>query len=804
MGDAQTPAFGAVLRRLREAASLSQEGLAERAGLSTNAISALERGERRRPYPHTVRALADALGLDAADREALTGAVPRPRPAPTGASPAVPVSRLPDPPTPLVGRTADLAAVTAALGVGARLLTLIGPGGIGKTRLALAVAAQAAPAFPGGPVFLPLASLTDPALFLATLGAALGVRADDEGALAATLGAALRARQPLLLLDNCEHLLPALAPAIGALLRDCPGLVILATSRAPLRVHGERTWPVAPLALPQLDHLPDLGGIAGSPAVQLFLQRAVAVRPGFAPTAANAATLAAICRRLDGLPLALELAASWLRLLTPTTLLARLDRALPLLAGGARDLPARQRTLRDTIAWSHDLLAPAERRLFRRLAAFAGGWTLDAATAVTIDHARDDRMPDVDALGGLAALLDASLIGRAPVPPADDAEPRFVMLETIRAYALERLAQEPSGAGEEAATRDRHAAYYLALAERAEPELFRADQRAWLDLLGDERANLRAALGWFLARGQAGSAARIGAALGQYWAIRGPIEEGRDWLTRALNAGTTRDARITARAKQALATLDTTQARFASAAAHSAAALPLARAAGDRQTVAAALAMLGYAAAILDGDIARSTAQLEESAAISRELGQGWAVGSTLFGMAMAALRLGDRSRAAELLPVCAAALRTAGSWWYLAGCLLTEAQLALDTGESARAATLCREAIGLSRRLGDAVALPHMLAGLASARAQMGQAARAARLFGAAEALLAQNGAAIEVMAAREAHERYLALARAGLSPDDFRVAWEAGQALSPEVAIATALDEPASSSPGRVSPPP
>lgn len=405
MSETENTGFGARLHQLRERAGLTQEALAVRAGLTAKGIAALERGRRQRPYPHTVAALADALGLTTEERSTFVDST-RPRGEAAASAPrtasGTAVMPPPRPATPIVGRASEVVAIAALLRAPTtRLLTLVGSGGSGKTRLALAVAAELAADFPDGIAFVPLAPLTDPALVLPMIEAALGLVDTGARELFAAVRGTIGDRRLLLILDNCEHLL-ASAPTIAELLLACPRLQFLTTSRAPWRLRGEREYPVFPLGLPDLRHFPTLAELENNPAIALFTARAREVSPDFALTRDNALSLAAICRRLDGLPLALELAAARLRLLTPNELLARLDHALPLLAGGARDLPARQRTMRDTVAWSYDLLTPAERTLFRLLAPFVGGWALPAVEAVAAP------MVDLDALLELLANLASS------------------------------------------------------------------------------------------------------------------------------------------------------------------------------------------------------------------------------------------------------------------------------------------------------------------------------------------------------------------------------------------------------------
>ncbi|MDF2760135.1 MAG: hypothetical protein K0S99_2769, partial [Thermomicrobiales bacterium] len=425
---------GELLRQHRIAAALSQEALAERAGLSVRAIGDLERGVHQVPRLETVRLLADALALGEARRaELLAAAHPQVRASvdrqrERSQSPA----RLPVPPTRLIGRETEVAAMGHLLAQDdVRLMTVTGPGGVGRTRLALHAAADLLGTFPDGVWFVDLAPVADPALVPAAIAQVLGVRAEGSQPLVQVLSAFLRAKAMLLVLDNFEHVLDA-APVVSGLLRDAPGLKVIATSRAPLRLRGEREIPIAPLPVPDPRCHESLEHLSHYDAVRLFVARAQDARPDFTMTNETAPAVAEICARLDGLPLAIELAAARVKLLSPPALLSRLDRRLPLLTDGARDAPARQQTLGSTIAWSYDLLSPSEQALFCRLTVFARGIALDAAEdAVNLSG-------DVDVLSGLAALVDESLLRESESVLG---EPRFTMLETIREFGLDALTE---------------------------------------------------------------------------------------------------------------------------------------------------------------------------------------------------------------------------------------------------------------------------------------------------------------------------------------------------------------------------
>jgi len=716
--------------------------------------------------------------------------------------------------TSFIGREDEVAAVAALLRhAGTRLVTITGVGGAGKTRLALQVAAALLDDFPDGVLFVDLAPLTDPTLVASAIAHVLGISETGARPLAQSLAIALHDRATLLLLDNFEQLMPA-AALVAELLAACPRLRLLTTSRAPLRVTGEREYPLAPLPVPE-DGRTAPGVAAQNAAVALFVDRARAVLPGFGLTDGNAAAVAAICARLDGLPLAIELAAGRARLLPPEALLARLERRLPLLVGGARDAPLRQQTLRNAIAWSYDLLGPAEQALLRRLAVFVTGFGLEMAEAVCSAEAGAAG----EVLEGIATLAEHSLLQPRP---AVAGEPRFAMLETIREFALERLAES----GEEAAVRERHARALLALAEASEPGMKGAQHGVWQARLTADRDNLRLALGWLRAKGQIEEALNFVGAL-WLWFHTGATQEDRRQieellaLPAAAGCGAARARALFTAGRVALqyGLSRTSVARFAGSAARW-------RELGDSRS--RALAQAGQAAALSYSEPAAARLLAEDSVAALRSSGDQFGLGWALDAQVMSVLNGGDPDAAKPLCEEALAIFSELGDPWAPARPLFYLGLIAFAQGDDAEAIALAERSIALERASGARLVLPHgiELAGRAALRrgevgraeAALAEALRlrwedgilwgtaqnlsafglsavargalpaAVRLFAAASALESASETGLRP-AYRADAERALRSAREELGEGGFAQAWREGRALTPAQAVAAAL---------------
>ena len=602
-----------------------------------------------------------------------------------------------------------------------RLVTVTGPGGIGKTRLAVQVASGLVEHFPGGTHFVSLSSLSDPGLIASVIVQTLGIREAGGQSpleiLKENLQDSLRAPM-LLLLDNFEHLVQA-APTVAELLAMGPNLKILVTSRAALHVYGEHEFPVPPLALPDSRSMPSVEVLSQYPAVALFVQRAVAAKPDFELNRENASAVTEICARLDGLPLAIELAAARVKVLSPSSMRTRLTSRLQLLTGGARDMPQRQQTLRAAMDWSYDLLSAAEQKLFRRLSVFVGGCTLEGVEAVC--DTKGDL--DLDLLDGMASMVDKSLVQQVEQAKG---ESRFVMLETIREYALEKL----EASGEEALTKRAHAAYCLVLAEEEATEQSGAEGAEWLERFAVEHDNFRAGLEWLTETGDAEWGLRLGAALFRFWEMREYLAEGRDRLGKLLKlAGAAAPTKARARALFAAGVLAGEQGDYASADALIRESLDIARQLGDKQGVAVSLNALAVIARDR-GDVPVARSLFEESLVLWRELGDQKAVARSLSNLANIVKLQGDNARARSLYAECLSIFRGLGDRTGVAWSMNYQGDVARDQGDSAAARTLYEQGLAIFRELGDRWGIAGTLADLGSLAREQGNYPTAHSLY--------------------------------------------------------------------------
>lgn len=738
-------ALGGLLRRYRDAAGLTQEELAERSGVSARTISDVERGLRDGVYRETAARIAVGLGLAGDERTCFEAAARRrrPRPGQPAEEDRKPPGTPPVPPTRLIGRERELAAILARLrDPQVRLLTLTGTGGIGKTRLAVEASAALGGDFPDGVCFVSLAQTRDAALVASLVARALGVNPARDP-VAGLIKTHLGTRRVLLVLDTFEPVLDA-APFVADLLVSCPGLTVLTTSRAALRLRAEHEFAVLPLGL-----------AADGPAAVLFSERALAIRGDLNVRGSAAPVVAEICRRLDGIPLAIELAAARVKHLPVTALLDHLDHRLGVLTGGAQDLPPRQQAMRNTIAWSYDLLDVGSQALFRRLSVFAG-WTLESAQRVC---AASD--PAVDVLTSLSTLVDHSLAILADEPSA---AARYAMLDVVREYAAELR----DAAGETPVLADRHAVCFTALAEEAEPALRRSGQLAWHRALDTELPNLRQAFRWSLRRQDAGRALRLASAMWMFWLWQGGFAEGRRWLADALGLPSGQDPAARAKALWGAGWLAYHQGDYRDTATLAGELLDLAPHTGHPLDQRNGLALRGMAD-MADGRHHDAMTAFEQGLGICRRLGTPWPLATSALNLGTAAMHAGDLERAEELLAEARVRYQELGDDAYHGRATRHLATCRLLRGRSQSAAELLRTCQTPPPGNGGQWDLAENLEELSLITAATGDPRRAATLAGAAAAIRGRTGTQPHPFD-RALAEPYLTLARTD------REAWDSG----------------------------
>jgi non-specific serine/threonine protein kinase len=801
------PTFGALLRQHRLAAGLTQEALAQQSGVSPRAIQLLE-ADSVHARRGTIVQLAGALSLTGPDREQLErAAAPLPRrrgTAPSGeprtrrdrhdapgearplppddgqghglvALPRLAPTNVPWPVSRALGRESDLAALRDLVAVDRqRLVTLTGVGGAGKTRLGVLVAADLLDTFADGVWYVELAPTSTPALVPQVVARVLGAREGPDVPMIDTLVSFLRRKRLLLVLDNCEHLIDACADLAERLLTACPDLHVLATSREPLRLAGERRWQVQPLAVPDRRVGATVDALASAASVRLFVERAQAIQAGFRLTPENADAVAEVCERLEGIPLAIELAASRIAVLSVEQIAARLADGFRVLAAGTRAGPGRQQTMEAALAWSYNLLTPAEQATFRALSTFAGGFDLEAAEAIRGTDGDDES----ELFDGLGQLVDKSLVVAEQAAHGR----RYRLLEPVRQYAHRLLVS----LGEEPGARTRHARQYAGLAARAAPLLSGPEQLAWLARLEQERDNLRVALAWTTEHGDVDDGLRLAVALTPYWQAHGYLSEGRRWLDLVLTASRTGDASPAMQMQALLAagTLAFWHRDLAQAEILLDEALAAARSLDDRRREAEALTWLSSVHRHGDG-VERARALSEESIRLSHELGDEATLSFALLYYGMVLGATSEPDRAVHVLEDCLTRFRRLGDVRQVGITAMVLGRTCRLTGDHVRAAACLREAVATLRMVGDLPNLVTALAGLAHAAMSLGDAPHAAVWLSAAQTLRQSLGMRYSPrdhtyeLSVREALERQM-------TASEFDEAYAAGAAMSLEQVVA------------------